>query len=410
MDKKIKLFLIIAGALALAGIILSFISIKLSQGEFNVDAVLLKSMIKQGEFSSNVVHITSFSSQDFKASVEGVNDLVSLSEQEFNIDAGQAKEIVVKLDAVNINVEPGVYTGRLVISSPKRTKAVPIILDIQSKDVLFAVNLDVSPEYKEVVRGDKVTVSVKSYNLYDTKTHPVEMDYVIKDLNGRDVSFERENVVVGTETVNTKTIIVPKDIEAGNYVFSVIARYDGSVGTSSYLFSVAGSKAIVSSDISGFNMNYFALIVLAFLFGIVVLVVYTIKDRNRQLAEFEKLHSEEMRLIVEHIEKRKNAGLCSAKSSHEKKRIARRFKEIKKKVVHAVKQRYKQRKTELAQLKKQNKKHEMKARLKQWKKQGFDVEALLTKVSKPSHKSIDKQIEEWKKQGYDVNVLSNRKV
>jgi len=60
-------------------------------------------------------------------------------------------------------------------------------------------------------------------------------------------------------------------------------------------------------------------------------------------------------------------------------------------------------------LKRKKKTSEMKRKLAEWKKQGFNVDEFLTGISKPEQKiskeDREKSLGEWKKQGYDVGVL-----
>lgn len=406
MNKK---KIIIISVIVIAVIILSILCysyIQSLQG-FKINSVFVKSVIKQGESSTNNVVITSYLNENFNAKLEGLDSIASLSEENFKAVKGQAKELTITFSSEDEIVKPGVYIGTLTVTAAKKQKKIPVILEVQSQDVLFAVNIDHSPDSKEVVKGEKVTTSVRLFNLYDTKTHEVEVHYAVKGLDNYDILSEKEIIVVGTELVTVKTITMPKDIALGYYVLTATTRFNDSIGTSSYLFSVVQNK---NRPAAGFNINTFALVILVFLLLVVVLVIYTIRERNRQLMQLEKRHAEELKLIVTQLEERKKLSLSRARSAKEKKNIIKVFKKIKRKAITNVRQKQRVQSAEIARLKKLNKKSEMRQKLKQWKKEGFNVNELLVKISAPktTDKAMREQLEKWKKEGYDASVIKSQ--
>lgn len=401
-DKKI----ILVSLIVLILIFGSFIYFKQEREvlSFKIDTILLKSVIKQGETVSNSLKINNLNhEQNFNVYIKGLEDLVSLSENNFKLKQYETKEITVTFKDESLK-EPGVYVGTLIIEAGSDKKEIPVILEIQTKELLFATNLDVGPEYKRIKPGDKFSIGIKLFNLKDTETHTIGITYLVRNLNSEIIVAETENIVVGTESLITKTIVLPENIALGNYVFAVTAKYDDSVSTSSYLFSVAKEKINM-----GLDMNYVATIILIFLFGILILVFYMIHERDKLFLELKKQHTKEIQTCFENIEEQKKKAISKVKKPKEKEKIIKRFDKIHKEVVRNITKKHKRQKTEFQKLKKQNKEDEIKKRLKQWKRQGFNVSELPIKTTtKPSKKEMKDTLKEWKKQGFDTSVLKKK--
>lgn len=382
-------------------LVLCFILFKSEDG-FDVNTILLKSVTKQGEGVSNNLKITNTKNveQSFQISIKNLEGLVFLSENSFKLAPGDVKDLKIVFRDETLVYSPGVYVGAFVIKTDSGEKEIPIILEIQSKEVLFATNLDVSPEYKEIKPGGKTSVGVKAFNLRDTKMHTIEMTYMIKNFDGETIVSESESLVVGTEVLVTKTITLPKDIALGNYAFAVIAKYGDSVSTSSYLFSVVKKKILPS-----FGVNFFAIVIFIFLFGIIGLVYYMIHDRNKLFLDLRKQQLSELRFQIDKIKEQRKLSLAKAKTVPEKKRVVKKFKSVKKKVVKKIKRKHKKQKIEFKRLRKQKRKDKMKQKLNHWKREGFNVDELLVKIAKPTKKQMKKQIQKWKKGGFDTSVL-----
>ncbi len=402
MDRKRIAAFIVVFLLILGLVIYIYInSNKKDNKDFKIDTILLKSRINQGGLVSNNLKITNLGpEQDFKIKVEHVKNLTSLSEESFKLKTNEVKDVKVTFKDEH-NTPPGVYVGRLVTENKKDKIEVPIIIDIRTKDVLFTTNLDVGPEYKEIKSGEKYVAGIRIFNLKDLKTHIVEATYLVKDVYGDTISSETENIVVGTDVLITKTVNLPKNIPLGDYVFAVVTKFEDSVGTSSYLFTISEKR---SNGFFGFDINYFGILVFVFLFGILVLVFYMVHDRDRLFLELKKQHLAELEFLYEKIKKQKEVSLAKAKTAPEKKIIAKRFEKAKKVLAKNIKEKHKKQRVEFTRLKRHNKEDEMKQKLEEWKSQGFNVEEL-EKLRKLNKENIKGKIKEWEKEGFDVSAI-----
>ena len=195
---------------------------------------------------------------------------------------------------------------------------------------------------------------------------------------------------------------IPEDISLGNYAFIASTEYADSFSTSSYLFNVSKQEKKI---LSGFEMDYFVILVLVFLFGILILIAYMVYDRNKMFLELRRQHTAELRYLSTRIGKTERVSLSRVRTAPERKKVIREFKEIKKRAIRKVKERQKRQTTIFRKLKRQKKKGEMQRRLAQWKKEGFNVDELLIKTAEPTKKAREKMIGKWRKQGFDTSAM-----
>jgi heme exporter protein D len=369
-----------------------------SENDFQVDAIFLKNMIKQSESVSNNLRVTSLGEEGntFYLRVEGIEELVNLSDRNFDLASGDSKDVTVGF--YGNGFAPGVYVGRVVVESDL-DKAIPVILEIQSEDVLFATNLDVAPKYKEVFQGGNIAVSTRLFNLNDTFLHDVEMSYMVKSFGGETIVSEVETTIVGTEVSVSKNIVLPLDIDFGDYAFIVVSKFEDSVSTSSYLFSVVEEEEEGSFFMGDFG--FFALIIVAFLAGIVVLIIYLIYERNQMFNELRRQNRSELRMCMGVINEKKKVTMAKAKTGAARREVGRRFVRAKSVAVRELKSRHKKQRKEFRKLIRHNKKGLMKKKMSEWKKQGFKFGNEISKM-KFSEKGRGDQMSKWKKQGFKV--------
>lgn len=402
------LVVIVVVILIFGGAFVYLKNLKSEKGDFSVNVFLIKSVIKQGGSITNNFRITNNldKDSDFEISIKGINGFASLSESSFTLRAKESKDIVISFEDNSAYNGAGVYFGEMEIKSNKYIQKVPVTLEINSQDVFFATNLDVDPKYNSINPGGIFSASVRFFNLRNNQAYNIDTTYLVKDANGDSVVFEQENLVVKDDTSIDRTITMPKDAAVGNYVFAVISKHGNSTGTSSYLFSVTNEekKQTFAFDGSNLGFNLLAGAIFLFLFGIVVLVIYMFKERNELLVELRNQHKEEIDSCIKCVEKQKVAILKKVKKRSDKKKVIHHYARIKKIAIKKIKEKHKKQNKEFKKLKKQNKNDEMKKKLEQWKKQGFNI----NEVEKPA--STKEKINQWKKDGFDTSVFQNKKI
>ena len=216
---------------------------------FDVDQILLKVLVKSGDYFENRIKVMNTGNEQSKISIEvsGLSDIVSADSKEFTLKPGQTKILSLNFSSIipneNIEQQPGIYVGKLVLRSEKATREVPVVVEIETKDVLFDMNLNPVAIERRVKQGEDTTIEVKVFNLETIESVNVDVEYFVKDMSGNTIVTESETVVVKSQASFFKTISVPKNLNPGTYVFAAKAKFGNSVGTASYMFEVTGPES-----------------------------------------------------------------------------------------------------------------------------------------------------------------------
>lgn len=359
---------------------------------FEVDNVLLKLIIKQGEPISKTIKITNTDSVRKEFIVAENLDFLSVSEREFSLEPSEAKTLEIGFETEE---KPGVYVGNILIYSGKEEYKIPIILEIETKEALFDSSINILLEYGEIYPGGKLAVENKVFNLENIGLKTVNVNYAAKDFDGRTIFSEEENIAVENQVLTTKLISIPESAKIGDYVLFVEIEYLGSVGTSSHFFKIVEKQEQILGSFKFFDSWIFIVI----LFAVIMFFIFFTKQRDRLFLELEKQHRKELRKEIEKLEKEKEK--IRKLKPEKRKRKLREFEKKKRKRLRAVKIIYKTRVKVLEKLKKEKRKNEMQRKLAQWKRQGININEFLIKTGKKKEKLGDR-IKKMKKEGYKV--------
>ncbi len=366
---------------------------------FKTSNVLLKVSLKQGDSTSRTITISSD-----KAGQLGLEILyvpgVTLDRESFVLDVNEDIKISVNFNSANL--EPGVYVGGIKVSEKDEESVVPIIFEVESRNVIVDVNLDIPPQYTSVQAGDRMLAQLKIFDLVSGGTTTglgtvkADMEYVLYSLDGTVLSTETESVVVDQQTRVTKTLSLPEDVQPGDYVFASIAKYQGSVGTSSQLFTITGKSFNILGSITGSGIGVFIIIggaVLFFFVGIIFFFVFMIKDRDKLFVELRKYNASELRKQREFLLEEERILKSKGHSPRDIEREARvNVKKLKKK--------QKERVREFRKLHKAKNHKEMLRELNRWKREGYNTFGLEYKLEGLSVKEMKSLMKKWKSEGY----------
>lgn len=220
----------------------------MKEPDFDIDQILLKILIKSDEFVIKQVRIMNTGDQQTTINVEvfGLLEIVKADSAVFTLKPGQTKVVSLNFSSFTeeqkLEQQPGVYIGKLIVKSEKASKEIPIVAEIESKNVLFDMNLNPVAIERKVKQGSDTTIEVRLFNLQSIESTNVDVEYSVKDMNGNTILTESETVVVKTQAYFSKTISIPKKLKSGPYVFAAQAKFGNSIGTASYLFEVVGPE------------------------------------------------------------------------------------------------------------------------------------------------------------------------
>ena len=368
MKKKILVLFFSVAILATAlGILWFYVANFSSSEEISIDKILIKSVIKEGEELNQSFSITNLGEKgSFNVNVFGLENLVSISEENFYLGNSESKEIWVSF--LGENAKPGIYFGSINILEENGKKTIPTVLEVQTPNPYFAVSIDADSKYKEIKSGGKITAVVNFFNLKDAETHLVDVEYKIIGQNSEKVFAEKENIAVGSKSSITKIMQIPKNAENGNYVFTTTADFQNSTGTTSYFFTVSNKinfRNLISKD-------FFQISILILLFMIVFVIIYILMERKNILSKLKKQQKYELKFYTEKIEKQKKDLIERAKTEKEKKKIIENYKKAKNKILKGIKKEHARQKMELVKLAVREETKQADKNLKKWKKETYE--------------------------------------
>jgi len=167
-----------------------------------------------------------------------VSEFIDLEKNILTVES-QAEEIVKMYVAIPEGIDPGTYTGEIVVIGDGKTKSIPITIRVSIKG---AVSLDVYVESLNKMVGLNETARFRIIlNKYGIGKLDSEFTYLIKEFEtGEKIYEEKESRKVETQF---QTIVksIPLDtvnITAGHYFFEVVVDYDNRLVTATDDFYV----------------------------------------------------------------------------------------------------------------------------------------------------------------------------
>ncbi|MBI4149089.1 hypothetical protein HY491_01450, partial [Candidatus Woesearchaeota archaeon] len=136
------------------------------------------------------------------------------------------------------DVSPDVYVGEITVIGGQSVKQVPVVIEVESEENLFDVNVEVLDKYKEVFPGEDILAKIQVFNLKETGRIDIDVEYTIRDSLGKIIVGERETLAIDTQVEFVRDIQLPRDAAAGPYVFAVKITRLGTTSVSTDAFEV----------------------------------------------------------------------------------------------------------------------------------------------------------------------------
>jgi surface protein len=183
----------------------------------------------------------------FSVSGGDLNNVLSVISEPVVLDAGETKDIAVKINAV----EKGLLTGKIVVKSGTSIYEIPVVINVRTDNFLFDVCISVFDEFKKLSNPKilRTQVDLLEVGVEDEKVD-VTAEYVIKDFEGHIYLQESETFFVLGDKSYTKEFDISK-LESGRYLVGLEIVYPGAFATSSAQFEVTASSTDKLEFVSG---------------------------------------------------------------------------------------------------------------------------------------------------------------
>ena len=215
--------------------------------DFSISANLIKVALLQGETKIEFIEIENIgtSALNLEIDLEGIKDFLifpgGVGKYILRLQPGEKQTLQLIFSAAK-DYKPGVYPGRIIIRSPIVQKIITTIVEVESSKKIFDV--DIRIQEKKVVKGTNLVAEIIIFNLGQSIGRvDTQVEFGIKDLDGNIIQTEEIRLAVETQASFTESILVPKYLEDGRYVFYAIVTFDNETGAASEIFEVISRPA-----------------------------------------------------------------------------------------------------------------------------------------------------------------------
>ena len=189
---------------------------------------------------------------------ENLNFLICDCEADILIEKSKEKKILLNFSSGLA----GVFTGIIKIKSANYAIELPIVVEVESKEVWLDVKIDAAAKYKNVKAGSVMPVQVSIFNFLDEEKE-LAISYKILDMNNNEIFKEQETFSLLGKKAFIKTFSIPNYLKEGDYLLAAEVNWSTSAGTSSFLFHVVEEKEkIAISYLRDYRIYALALIII----------------------------------------------------------------------------------------------------------------------------------------------------
>mgnify|MGYP001585153718 CR=1 FL=1 len=249
-----------------------------SRGTFTLNETRIATVVSQGEGKQVIFKITD-------SGIGGGNVLVSSADMNMvsNVSAvlprGGSVSVVVSIIAPADKI-PNLYTGHLDVFVNNIKKQIALSVEVQSSSNIFDVFLNI-PNNLKVSSGGSFDANLTLTRLTETPTNNVTLNFIIKDASGKSVYSQSDIVNVQNFMEITKTIVVPENVEDGDYNLYVQADYDGKVASASKGFVVA--SGLFSGQSNADTLWWVLVLGLTVSIVLVIIIIYAVRRKEMEL-------------------------------------------------------------------------------------------------------------------------------
>ena len=206
---------------------------------FTVDVEIIKFRIAKGQTKTEKLRInnTGETNLSITMEIEDLSDFLYFSEDEFQLNVGEEKEITIAATASE-NETIDVYTGRIIARSGSLERIVIVIIEVKEREALFDVSVFLPEEFKKIPTGANRTADIVLYNFGTLMPVDVVLTYEIRDMDSNVIDSRHETLAVEEQLFLQKSFTIPEYLEEGYYLFYVRLDYENQTATSSELFTV----------------------------------------------------------------------------------------------------------------------------------------------------------------------------
>ena len=192
------------------------------------------------------ISVTNTGNTDLDLSIDISGEAASLLSSDSSLSIAEGSSAQITLQASS-GQQPGVYVGKLTLSSEGISKEIPVTIEVKTADIIFDVSLDI-PNH-EIPQGRSLYAQITLFNLKERGTD-VQATYIIKDLDGNVLFQSNESLKVQNQLSYRKEYNT-QNLEKGAYVAIVEILYKNGFAVSSQTFTITEPQPFSFANVIG---------------------------------------------------------------------------------------------------------------------------------------------------------------
>lgn len=251
--------------------------------DFSINPEEIKISLKERESTTKEITIKNTGNREIEITLQnaGLNGLIKINETNFTLKPRKSKTIFLE---ISVNTPAGLYIEKLIISGAGTEKELVVFIEVESKEVLFDVDLKIPRRFTYVLPGEIISAKINLHNLKDEKEVEANISYIIKDSEREELISEQETLKIEGKKVFTKDFKIPEDAKFGRYILYVKLDYENKIASASDLFTI-GKPSLINEE----NILYLAIIILMIL---IVIITYSMskiwKEKKKRFLPIKK--------------------------------------------------------------------------------------------------------------------------
>jgi hypothetical protein len=216
--------------------------------------------------------------RDFNIRVDSVDNIISFEEETVRINAKETKEIEFRISSPK---EPGIYTGKIIVTTGNTRKEVLVVInvEIEGEKSLFDISMIIPRSHRTIKTGGGLIAQINLLQMGVKKGMDVTLEYVVKDFEGKIHLIESETLYVYDQKTIEKEFDT-HELVLGDYVLGAELKYPEGVAVASSQFSVAEE---IPGALEGILLFIPAILALSAVLVVTVLMIRRYKNMLRKI-------------------------------------------------------------------------------------------------------------------------------
>jgi hypothetical protein len=204
---------------------------------------------------------------------KGIAEMVKINTNRLVLEPGDETKLHLIFTALR---DPGIYPGKITFTFDDFSAEIPVLINIRSLQLEFDVSLVL---FEDIIQpGENLRTSISLAQVGPLSETSVDISYLIKDFEGKELFREKETLVLSGED-NFVREFPTAGLSVGDYIAGVEVASEGGFNAASESFSIV-------SPLYSPRDNNLLIVILVSAFFVIILIIWAVlryKKARRRL-------------------------------------------------------------------------------------------------------------------------------